>query len=297
MMEAQELEAQTKPPEKELSEREKLDKKYMEVAYGNPESPEEEEETQEEPEEETTEELEPEEVSEEVEQETSPEEQSPEAISAERYQNAVDRMHEATTEAANQRKYIDEIGRFVDWRKYQNSIKGQNIEGQTETAPTKAKPPPMDLMLQDYEKWWEAVVDAAAQRITPKVSNQVTEEAQGRAVLEKYHEDFKELPNRERFLGTLYAIGQEEAKKDPSFLQKSYMERYETILPEFRKTIAGVLTKTPGKKKVIVESPSKSKEREIVEQEQPLTMDDVEKKNRDYVKFRASENRRLQGSL
>ena len=296
MVEAGEIEAKNKPPEEEISERERIGKRYMEQTYNTPESPEKEEHTQEKPEEEQiVEETKTEEVSEEVEETVSEEEHTEEAIPEGRYKEAVDKMHQATTEAANQRKYIDEIGPYVDWEKYQHSIKGKPIEEQMETKAPMTGPPPMDLMLQDYPKWANEMKKWTEQGITPIVSNQVTEEAQGREVLAKYNEDFKDLPNRERLLGTLYSIGKEYADKDPAFLQKSYMERYEILLPEFRKTIAGVTRTAPGKKKVIVESPSKSKEREIAEEEQPLTMADVEKKNRAYVRWRASENKRLRG--
>lgn len=303
MMEAKEIEARENPPEKEISEREKIDKKYMEQTYGTPESSEEEqtqeeaEEQEEETEEETEQEVE--ETSEETQQETSEEEQSSEAISPDQYRSAVDKMHEATTEAANQRKYIDEIGRFVDWEKYQQSLKGQTIEKKTEVKEEEVELPTLSSALEDEEKYHQTLIDAVAkrvaQKITPQVSNQVTEQVEEKEVLERYHKDFKELPHRERFIPLFVGIGQEEAKKDPTFLQKSYMERYEALLPEFRKTIAGIMTKPPGKKKVPVESPSKLKEREITEAEKPLTPEDVEKSNRNYVKFRAAENKRLQG--
>jgi hypothetical protein len=296
------LEKEKNPPEAPPSAREKIDQRYMEKAYGTAESAE-EQETQEETEQEETEEQEEtqaqEEVAEEAEQETSEEEQPSETVDSEQYRNAVDRMHEATAEAANQRKYIDEIGRFVDWDGYQQSIKGQDIEKKTETE-EEVEFPSLTTALEDEKKWQKTLVQAVAKEVTkmvtPKVSNQVTQDNDSRRVVERYQTDFKELPNRDYLMGTLLAIANDKAKKDPAFLQKSLMERYETILPDFRKTIAGVATKKPGLKKVPVESPSKSKEREVAQQEQPLTEADVEKQNREYVRWRAAENRKRQGN-
>jgi hypothetical protein len=289
-MESATLAAQEAQPAAEKTEKEKIEERFTEETYGEAE-PVNLEETSSASEEEQSETEESEGVTSEASEEQEPEEKT--HTEAE-YKAAVDRMHEATTETANYKRYLEEIKPAIDHSK----LMGPPSEKPQEEAPQK---PSQDLFVTDYDKWYEQDLRYRKHleaKDSPDARTAIKQEIELSEVKKDFSEKIKDLPGTaERNWVYLQGIAVEMGQKDPSFLRKSYKEQYDLAMPTFMEDMKHLKepTKQMTKKKIPLESPSKAKEREPSGPEKPPDWTDVEKSRRDYVKFRQERNRELQG--
>jgi len=291
-----ELERQQEPTEK--SEREKIGDKYMEQTYGTPEGElsQKVEETPPTSEEELSPEK-PEEVApEEEQQELQPE--TEETVPITQLRETQDKMHQATTEAANNRKLLDEISPFVDWPRYQLSMKGEGVP----TAPTSAaptvSPPSQDLFISDYNKWAEEFKNTLwnefQQKAIPQVANQATTQTEWARLEGEFTKEVQNAPGGpQRWIYLMNSYINDVRKPNET---RTPTQIFEAAKENFTKDFGHVLNmKKPGKKVVPLESPGKPKEQVAAGPEKPMTMQDWDNENRDYVKFRQKRLREMQG--
>jgi hypothetical protein len=273
-------------PEGEKSPREKAEDKFVEQTYNleaseatdTTEQPQETEETTS-----ATEEVQsvPEETVE-APSETVEEQESTRTYTEEEHKAAIDRMHQATTEAANYRKYLEEVSPHVNWDKFTQTRGETTVAGPTEATPT-AEMPTQEEFISDYPSWLKKFEKYTASKQNPEIQKAIQHQNDLQTCITAFNDEFKDLDKR--------------VAKDPTFKTKPMSEVYAEVLPEFRE-----FTKTmkptaiqPQKKKIPLESPSKAKEREAAGPEKPMTWEDVESDRRAYVKFKQDETRRLKG--
>jgi hypothetical protein len=251
-----------------------------------------------------------EELSQEEAEETPPEEESQELGSEEemipisQLKETQNKMHEATTRAANFEKLVEEMAPAVDWKKLQLS-KG---EGETQPAqPTQrtVEIPSQDLFVSDYPKWHEQNTDAVAQRVVnileerymPQAAQKITTQTEWTRLQHQFRDDYAEV------IKEVYRGDADEAEHVMNFhIQKnrkanpkaSPSELYALAKPAFDERV-GPRPKKSGKKVVPLEAPAKAKETAPAGPEKPMTMEDWEKEGRDYVSFKQKKIRELQG--
>ena len=283
-----------------ISERDKIGDRFMEQTYGTPT-----EELSPEPKETPSpseEELSPE-TSEEVAPEEEPGEVQPEeeTVPISQLKETQNKMHDATTEAANYKKMLDEMSPFVDWNKYQLSTKGEGSPKATPSPATPVEAPSQDLFVTDYDKWHEQNTNSVAEKVIerlksefmPQAANQLSEQTEWKRLDREFRAEVKDVfgEDTQEAVDIMTVYINRERKANPD---ASPQDLYEKARPAFEKRFGQTLKK-PGKKVVTLESPAKATERQLAGPEKPMTMDDWDKQNRDFVKFRQEELRKRQG--
>lgn len=278
------------------SERDKIEDRFEQKTYGTPEG----EHSREEEAPPSSEGEHPQEESEaappkeEPEEEHGPEE---EMVPKSEHKEAEDRMHQATTEAANYRKLMEEIAPFVDWGKY-NQNRGKPSAEKSVEQP-RVETPPQDLFVSDYNAWMQKLMENVATNLTtrfeqeymPKVVAQSSEKAEWTRLEGQFTQEVGEMPGGSaRWISVMNSYINEERKPGDTRPPK---EIFNEAKKAFDKDFGHL--KKPQKKVVPLESPGKKGEREKPTPEKPMDLKDWEKENRDFVKFRQKKVGELQG--
>jgi hypothetical protein len=291
--------------EAQMSERDKVMERYNDMrGYNKEQETETEEET---PAEEVEEGAESQGEAQEEEQEEQPDDGGDRVSALEEKVTAAERrMHEATQEAANYRKFIDEISSKVDLPK----IMGESLANMTkpsegvETTGTNGpvEYPSIDLLVSNptgfYKQLQEAqlndpgYVSKFAQKVVPNVAqhNDIAR------IATQFHEDYKESGRDTAILEpVMVRIMQSKKQANPDM---PVMELYTSSKEDFEKAV-GIKIKTKQERKSFgLESPTKRSDASPTKPQEDerfgtITKEYTKGRNKEYLDFRKTQLQKL----